>query len=322
MCPEDQDYLSDLLLHGLVKDNECDVLTTSLKRHLFKGYDRSFYESFYGKGFTYSDLLDFNSIKLVTTWTNIFKLIFNNDFDLIIFPQVNIYRKFLFLSLILKRNLVIIDGQDYCSNKITIREVVVGIISFFRHFKIYHELRIKLLNRFFSALHLKRVVFFKREICDEIDAFPISYSFPEEKITKLKYKKNRILARIIPGIKNSYIYDDENSYYKSYRDSYFGLTTKKGGWDCLRHYEIIANNCIPYFPDLELCPKMTLHSFPKDTILETNEMFEQFSIGNINHDEWSRQQKQLFRYMNDFLTTEVVARYLVNKSKEFYNFNL
>lgn len=152
--------------------------------------------------------------------------------------------------------------------------------------------------------------------------FLISYSFPEEKITKLKYKKNRILARIIPGIKNSYIYDDKNSYYKSYRDSYFGLTTKKGGWDCLRHYEIIANNCIPYFPDLELCPKMTLHSFPKDIILETNEMFEQFSIGNINHYVWSRQQKQLFRYMNDFLTTEVVAMYLVNKSKEFYNFNL
>jgi hypothetical protein len=30
---------------------------------------------------------------------------------------------------------------------------------------------------------------------------------------------------------------------------------KKGGWDCLRHYEIIGNGCMPYFENIEKCPK-------------------------------------------------------------------
>ena len=45
---------------------------------------------------------------------------------------------------------------------------------------------------------------------------------------------------------------------------------EKAGWDCLRHYEIIGNGTIPYFHELEDCPPDTLHSFPKELILETN----------------------------------------------------
>ena len=37
--------------------------------------------------------------------------------------------------------------------------------------------------------------------------------------------------------------------------SWFGLTCKKGGWDCLRHYEIIAAGALLLFKDYNLKPK-------------------------------------------------------------------
>ena len=38
--------------------------------------------------------------------------------------------------------------------------------------------------------------------------------------------------------------------------SRFGVTTKKSGWDCMRHYELAASGCVPCFRDLEEKPAM------------------------------------------------------------------
>eukprot|EP00613_Pedinella_sp_CCMP2098_P076496 CAMPEP_0171935478 /NCGR_PEP_ID=MMETSP0993-20121228/32950_1 /TAXON_ID=483369 /ORGANISM="non described non described, Strain CCMP2098" /LENGTH=684 /DNA_ID=CAMNT_0012576405 /DNA_START=241 /DNA_END=2295 /DNA_ORIENTATION=+ len=42
---------------------------------------------------------------------------------------------------------------------------------------------------------------------------------------------------------------DEHEYHRSYRLAYFGSTRKKAGWDCMRHYEILAAGSIPWFTD-------------------------------------------------------------------------
>lgn len=75
---------------------------------------------------------------------------------------------------------------------------------------------------------------------------------------------------MIPGLRETYRFSDEPSYYQMYADAQFGFTWKKGGWDCLRHYEILANGCIPVFPDLSKCPEGTLAHLPKSLILEAN----------------------------------------------------
>ena len=69
---------------------------------------------------------------------------------------------------------------------------------------------------------------------------------------------------------STYIYDNEEDYYAMYQNSKFALTSKKGGWDTLRHYEIMANGTIPIFVDIENCPKHTLWNFPKDLCKEAN----------------------------------------------------
>lgn len=51
-----------------------------------------------------------------------------------------------------------------------------------------------------------------------------------------------------------YVFDTEADYYADLRRSRFGVTTKRAGWDCLRHYELAANGCVPCFRDLDRKP--------------------------------------------------------------------
>ena len=44
---------------------------------------------------------------------------------------------------------------------------------------------------------------------------------------------------------NSYAFASEQAYYEDLAASRFAVTTKRGGWDCLRHYEIAASGALP-----------------------------------------------------------------------------
>jgi hypothetical protein len=96
---------------------------------------------------------------------------------------------------------------------------------------------------------------------------PTAFSVPEEKICDGPAEKSQLFARDIvdPELKDcaptrtqaDYLFRDEAEYYADIRRSSFGITLKRGGWDCLRHYEIAANGTVPCFRDLgdkpELC---------------------------------------------------------------------
>ena len=53
---------------------------------------------------------------------------------------------------------------------------------------------------------------------------------------------------------NEYHFSTEEEYYQDLRESRYGITTKRAGWDCLRHYELAANGCVLCFRDLDLKP--------------------------------------------------------------------
>jgi len=104
--------------------------------------------------------------------------------------------------------------------------------------------------------------------CDNIEyLFPLSYSIPLKFVkNSMEIKKTRLFSPLIPGDKKTYIYKDEISYNKNYSESYFSFTFKKGGYDCLRHYEILANNSIPYYIDIDKIPNKTMTTFPKSIV--------------------------------------------------------
>jgi hypothetical protein len=101
---------------------------------------------------------------------------------------------------------------------------------------------------------------------------PLPYSIPDEYVVNTRPIKYHILADLIPGKTATYRFgvDDEAKYYDMYKHSLFAFTCKKGGWDCLRHYEIMASGCIPIFEELDQCPKSTMTSFPKELIIQAN----------------------------------------------------
>jgi len=104
--------------------------------------------------------------------------------------------------------------------------------------------------------------------------YPLSYAIPDDYIIRSMPIKKQLFADLIPGDRNTYCfsYQDEELYKQMYRESFFARTSKKGGWDCLRHYEIIANGCIPLFDKLDECPSGTMITFPKELIIEANQV--------------------------------------------------
>jgi hypothetical protein len=129
--------------------------------------------------------------------------------------------------------------------------------------------------------------------------YPISFSIPEEKVVQSVPEKTKRLATIIPGDLSTYIFQDEASYYADYQQSVLGQTQKKGGWDCLRHYEILANGCVPQFLDLESCPPNTLTHLPKQRILEA-----------MHSDTPEAFLPELLAYTRTHLTCRAMAQYV------------
>ncbi len=152
--------------------------------------------------------------------------------------------------------------------------------------------------------------------------YPIHFSIPDEKIVKEIPTKNKIIATIIPGQINTYIFQNETDYYQEYQDSMFAITIKKCGWDCLRHYEILANGCIPYFKQVDDIPKNTMIHYPKEMIQKSNRLYERIQykkIDEVSEDEWCEYNEYLeyyIKYTKEHLTTISIGKYIIDKIKK------
>ncbi len=145
---------------------------------------------------------------------------------------------------------------------------------------------------------------------------PICFSVSEKKMVTQIPQKDKDFAFIVPGNLSTYIFNDEEAYYKDYQRSYFAFTCRKAGWDCLRHYEILANGCIPYFVGLESCPSTTMHLLPKQLILEAMHL-KGVGHGKIDHSIFDKKRyyeilHELLEYMHQKLNTKAVAQYMLD----------
>jgi len=181
----------------------------------------------------------------------------------------------------------------------------------------------------FISLYFSNKEFFTK---NNETLFPITFSIPEEKIVKNISIKTHLLSRIIPGeTSTSYDYTNENDYYNEYKTSYFAYTKKKGGWDCLRHYEICANGCLVYFPELKDCPKNTMSLLPKNLFEQSNELFKKivnndnpeiksylsFDITKISDENkkiYNNLVEETLNYFKNNLTCSNMANYILNKT--------
>jgi len=175
---------------------------------------------------------------------------------------------------------------------------------------------------------------FKRELEQSSDSiYPISFSIPSELIVdSIETDKEKVFASVIPSFMNqaafwdTYTFKTEESYLNDYKKSLFGLTCKKGGWDCLRHYEILSTGCVPLFVDIEDCPKDTLTTLPKDMLLDALKLISynrsslELSIpSDFNKDLYQEIASSLLDYTKKNLTTEASAKYLLDTTKQIFS---
>jgi hypothetical protein len=223
----------------------------------------------WGKGFTSTFLID----KDTTDRTNIKEKIKDKYFDLIIYGAVKRCLDYydLVSSIYPNNKIFLIDGDDFGD---------VNLLS-------------------------SKHPYFKRELISN-KFIPIHFAIPECKITQTFLNKTQEYGSIIPG-QDGYKFDIEQEYYNDYNKSYFGVTMKKAGWDCMRHYEILANHCVPYFLDLESCPKQTLTNLPKELLIEAREL-----ALNFDQSKYDTILNELFNYTKNNLTTKHLAKYILN----------
>lgn len=164
---------------------------------------------------------------------------------------------------------------------------------------------------------VNKCVYFKRELyTPQKGLYPINFAIPEEKIGTIYREKINALAPMNPHNPSSYVYEDEREYYQQYAESLFGITTKKNGWDCLRHYEIMANNCIPLFLDIEQCPEMIMTSLPKDLIIRALKLVQSKDYEYFTTDqgtaEWFDLNDKIQLHFRKYCTTESLANHFLN----------
>jgi hypothetical protein len=296
------DYQCDCLFHGLSMLDDTDVYITNDYWYMFEGSNFHDISRLYGMGFSITNRVP-RSKRHIQSEQEIKDLIKEHFYDFVIYGSI--FRCSRYIDTVKKyykkSEIAIIDGEDesfYCSLRKRMKGKV--LIPYFY------------INEIRSAMKYSTVgIYFKRELHYFFaNRFkPISFAIPESLIVnKLSYK-NKDQAFIYPGRKETYIYKTEDEYYRDYRESKFGVTFKKAGWDCMRHYEILANGCIPYFPDLKKCPNTIMVNFPKKIILETNRLFEK---KGIQEGEYEYYAKELLDYTRKKLTTKSLASYVLS----------
>lgn len=277
------DYQNDCAIIGLKELFGSDVVDVHTSLHTYKSFDKNRVSSLYGKGMTVTRVID----DIDVDRTDIANKIINHFFDIVVYGSI--WRCSDYFNEVLQYykpyEIIIIDGEDET------------------HLHPYVN---------------QKVTYFKREYVNKKDnVFPISFAIPTNKLCSTEVTKTRDLAHIIPGVRHTYIYNEETDYYKGYQEAMFGMTCKKAGWDCMRHYEILGNRCIPLFRDIDHCPSLTMANFPKAICSDIMKkvLSKSFHPGVI----YNEYAETLFDYTAKHLTTKALGEYIINNYNNLKN---
>jgi hypothetical protein len=278
------DFQCDMVFHGLRSVLGAECVDAN---HMWYMYSDTMQEHWnsrvpnngksYGNGFTLYGLLD----NIDVDRSDIQNKIKNKYYDKIVYGSITRCQDYLndVLSVYDTNSIVFIDGED---------------------------------NTNVDSNLLGKVIYYKRELNQPVTDIlkPINFCIPKELIVNEIPNKEKDYADIIPGDLSTYIYDTQVDYYNDYQRSYYGVTFKKGGWDCLRHYEILMNGCVPYFPDLEKCPTNTMTLFPKMLVHQNNRFLTTYGLS----DNYKQEAQRLLNYTKKYLTTEYTANIILNEN--------
>lgn len=307
------DYQCHCLFHGLCELKDVTVYIVNDQPFMFTDYPIERKSELYGMGFSISCRVPSNK-RIVHEKAKALKNIETHYYDLVIYGEIS---RCLDLwdtvkNHYLKNEIICVEGSDfmhpYLNRKLKYGSTILKPFGYKKAIEVHDWVK-RAEQTYYECL--KHATVFKRELHRNYigECFPINFAIPKDNIVKDVPLKNRTMAFIVPGKIDTYIYKTEEDYYKGYQDAYWGTTYKKAGWDCLRHYEILCNGCIPYFPDIARCPETIMVTFPKSIIKYTNIIYEN---EKYDHEELNYYIRLLLDYTREFLTTEALAKYVLS----------
>lgn len=289
-APDKQgDLLEVSLLHGLRTVLGDDLVDYPKKKIMYHDFSESPKNELHGRGFSLlttpiADVSDRN--------------IFEQKFDVVLYGDGHMYGEPPELEDINKLadgNAWIIDGHDLYGNA---------------PIKIYHNGEKIIGNQFTNS--------FKRELIEEEESvYPTGFGIPEERILPINFEqKDQMYQKTAPSIATfggmsetgggfaHHKFDVEQDYYDDLSRSWFGLTCKKGGWDCLRHYEILAAGSLLLFKDYDskppLCSPQNLPCFSYSSPKQLYKLMSELVVDNTPTpaylDMLNKQREWLYNY--------------------------
>lgn len=273
-----EDYLADSLLHGLISLGCHQVVDFPKKELLYAdSFTAEQSSQLYGHGFTLYGLLPERRVDRTLIW----KRLEDGWFDLVILG--NIWRQFGLLPQLLKSmrhgrtRLLLLDGDDDTrlypvslarlkQHGLQIPGHLQALAGRTRYAK--RELDLQQPQHWRELLlparlrpQLRRL--FRRQL---LNPQPCSFSIPAQWIRKPEpHRKTKMLPRHIvddevrsqlEDSQAKYAFSSQQDYFNDLGKARFGITTRRAGWDCLRHYEIAAAGTVPCFRDLRQKPAL------------------------------------------------------------------
>jgi hypothetical protein len=257
------DYLADSLLHGLRRLLGAGVVDYPKHDLMYCNCPLEFAKRIHGKGFTLYRLLEDISVDR----TQIGPKLQAGYFDLVVIS--NIWMGFGTLvdwwPELLATKTVILDGCDspqlypYSGKWLKERRrwFLPRAHQHFLYFK-REWTPATLRSRYYNLVPEKLAAW----LPTPVNLRPIPFSIPPEKIVAAPLEKKKKFAQHLVdpeaaarfGGSTQGVFATEADYFHDLQTSMFAVTTKRSGWDCLRHYEIAANGCVPCFRDLDHKP--------------------------------------------------------------------
>jgi hypothetical protein len=258
-----EDYLADGVLHGLRSLYGASVVDYPKAEPLYKNCLEESFARVRGRGFTLYRTLD----DIPVDRHNIEDRLKSGEFDIVIFG--NIYRSYHQFAewrrWLRSERTLLLDGEDT-------QAIAPYAGKWWRNPPCWFWPKAHQVFPYFKrewgpgSLHYRTWRLVPMTIADHwyarLNLHPISFSIPQEKIvSSLPLKDQEFSTHVVDpevaswlGRSGSYAFDNERAYYHDLQRSRFGITTRRAGWDCLRHYEIAANGAVPCFRDLNLKP--------------------------------------------------------------------
>jgi hypothetical protein len=322
VATDSEDYQGDSLLHGLRLVLGDKVVDTPRRDPLYVDYPDAWRGGLYGRGFTlYSGSLP----ELPIDRTHTRERLADGEFDLVVIGDIwRCWGHFMELLPLL--------GETPCA-------VVDGVDS-----EAPYPYEPRWWRRPWGLVApraWRRATYFKRELTPRTTWFrsyllvapplaerigpprairPISFGIPPEKLVAAVPEKRKDFTEhvIDPEVaarldrSTSYAFYDEAAYYEDLRASRFGVTTKRGGWDCMRHYELAASGCVLCFRDLDAkpptCAPHGLHAGNALIYRDADDLLAR--VEALSADEERALQEAALEWARENTTRALAARFL------------